>query len=78
MRSWRRADRRAPQVIVNSPEFLVGDDRRIGVLPPGIDLALFRPEQPTARVLTIGTIGGPNQEGHFSGARGGAPSEDPW
>ncbi|MCE1173116.1 MAG: hypothetical protein LWW77_00720 [Propionibacteriales bacterium] len=53
----RRADERAPYVIVNSPEFLVGDERRIGVLPPGIDLTLFHPDEPAARPLTIGTVG---------------------
>ncbi len=53
----RRADQRAPYVIVNSPEFLVGDPRRLGVLPPGIDLTTFGPGSPQPRPLTIGTIG---------------------
>lgn len=52
-----RADRLAPWVIVNSPEFLIGDPRRLGVLPPGIDLSNFAPGTPTPRPLTIGTVG---------------------
>ena len=53
----RRADELAPNVIVNSPEFLVGDSRRLGVLPPGIDLTTFGPSETAERPLTLGTVG---------------------
>ena len=52
------ADTTAPFVLVNSPEFLVGSPRRIGVIPPGLDDRLFRPEcRDRSDGLTIGTIG---------------------
>lgn len=53
----KRADDQAPNVIVNSPEFLVDDPRRLGVLPPGIDLTTFGPAETEERPLTLGTVG---------------------
>jgi len=53
-----RADAKAPFVLVNSPEFLVDDRRRIGFIPPGVVQELFHPPPPRQpRPLVLGTIG---------------------
>lgn len=54
----RRADMCAPHALVNSPEFLIGDTRRLGVVPPGVDRDVFFARH-GAHIgpLVIGTIG---------------------